>query len=46
MTTAEQILLMAANGERPKALFWLRNIKKRHGIDHYNKLLAEIKERK
>jgi hypothetical protein len=41
--TAIELINMANNGQRQKALFKLRNIKKHHGIEHYNKLLADIR---
>jgi len=43
MTTAEQMVKMAANGDRQKANYWFRNIRKRHGKAHCDKLLKEIK---
>jgi len=46
LTTAEKMVQMANNGQKQKANFWFRNIRKRHSKAHSDKLLAEIKKLK
>lgn len=44
MTTAEQMVNLINSGQRQKAQYWFRNIRKRHGKAHADKLGKEVKE--